>query len=104
MRVTPARVKMDYFRRHFFRKAAMRPATLARVLALGVSRTITQSRSAGSTSRKGFGYQEQPGGPYVSVLIERLADGEPKTPERNVIRNIGRADRAEVNGIEPRKA
>ena len=40
------------------------------------------------------------GGPHVRVLVERLADGEPQTPKRDVVGNVGRADRAEVDGVE----
>ena len=35
----------------------------------------------------------------VGVLIKPLADSQPQTPERHVVRHIRRADRAEENGI-----
>src|SRR3984957_1022226 len=35
----------------------------------------------------------------VGVLVERLADREPQAPEADVIRHLGRADRAEIDGV-----
>ena len=40
------------------------------------------------------------GGADVGVLIESLADGETQTPQRNVVRNGGMADGAEVDGVK----
>ena len=37
--------------------------------------------------------------PDVSVLVERLADREAQAPQRDVVRDIGRAHRAKVDGI-----
>ena len=36
----------------------------------------------------------------VGVLVEALADRQPQSPQRDVIGHVGRADRAEVNGVE----
>ena len=36
----------------------------------------------------------------IGVLVERLADREPQAPERDVVGNVGGADRAEIDGVE----
>jgi hypothetical protein len=38
--------------------------------------------------------------PYVRPLVEVLADVQPQTPETDVVRDSGPADRAEVDGVE----
>src|SRR5512139_1065839 len=38
--------------------------------------------------------------PHVGVLIEAWADGHPQAPECDVVRQVGCADRAEVDRIE----
>src|SRR5690348_14012064 len=37
--------------------------------------------------------------PYIGVLVERLADGEPQSPQRDVIWNVRVTRRAEEDGI-----
>ena len=36
---------------------------------------------------------------HVGVLVERLADGEPQAPQRDVVGHVGRAGRAEQDGV-----
>jgi hypothetical protein len=37
--------------------------------------------------------------PDVGVLVERLADGEPQAPQRDVVGHVGGAGRAEQDGV-----
>src|SRR5262249_15378749 len=37
-------------------------------------------------------------GAHIGVLVERLADGEPETPQRDVVRHVWRAGRAGPDG------
>jgi hypothetical protein len=39
------------------------------------------------------------GRPHIGVLVERLADREPQAPQRDVIGHVGRAGRAEQDGV-----
>src|SRR5262249_282653 len=38
--------------------------------------------------------------PYVGVLIEALADREPQSPQGDVVRNVGRANGAEIDRVK----
>ena len=40
------------------------------------------------------------GGAHVGVLVERLADRQAQTPQRDVVRDVRRADGAEQDGVE----
>ena len=65
------------------------------------SRTTTQSRSAGPTSReRALDARQQARRADVGVLVEALADREAQAPERDVVGDVGRADGAEVDRIE----
>ena len=82
-------------------QAAMHPAPGAGVFALGVLAHDDPVEVAGPDPTQRAGYAgQQPRRAHVGVLIEPLADRETEAPERDVVRNIGRADRAEINGIE----
>src|SRR5262249_11166264 len=50
-------------------------------------------------ARRGGGAGQNAGGPHIGVLVEGLANGEPQSPKRNVIRNLGVAGGAEQNGV-----
>ena len=43
---------------------------------------------------------ENPGRTNVCILIKRLADRQTQTPQRDVVRDIGSADRTKQNGVE----
>ena len=80
----------------------MRAAAGAGVLALGVlADRSTQSIVALPLPRAG---SSTPGstrvGPHVGVLVEALADRQAQAPERDVVGHVGRADRAEEDGVE----
>ena len=65
------------------------------------SRTITQSSSGPrDVAQRARDAGQDAGRPDVGVLVERLADREPQPPERDVVRHVGRADRAEIDRIE----
>src|ERR1700679_2977053 len=38
-------------------------------------------------------------GADVGVLIERLADRQPQAPQTDMVRDVGRSDRAEIDGV-----
>jgi hypothetical protein len=43
--------------------------------------------------------RQDAGRAHIGVLIERLADGEAQSPQGDVIGHVGRADRAEIDGV-----
>ena len=70
------------------------------------SRTTIQSRSPGSMPRRGLltPGSGRAGRTRSRILIEALADGEAQAPQRDVVRDVRRANRAEVDGIEGAQA
>ena len=44
--------------------------------------------------------RQHPRRAHVGVLVERLADREPQSPQGDVVRDVRCADRTEQNGIE----
>jgi hypothetical protein len=41
-----------------------------------------------AVAERRLGSPQDLGGPNVGILLERLADGQTKTPQRNVIRDV----------------
>src|SRR6202008_3972692 len=80
-------------------EAGMHPAARARVLALGVLAHDDPVDRAAFVQRRGDARQDA-SRPHVRVLVEALTDRQTQAPERNVIRHVGRADRAEEDGVE----
>src|SRR4051812_27548149 len=84
---------------NFIFEPGMNSSARARVLALGVLADddpvdlacISQVRSDS---------REETRGADVGVLVEALADRQAQAPEGNVVRHVGRADRAEQDGVE----
>ena len=69
------------------------------------SRTQTMSMSAGPRSReRRRDAGQQPHRPQVHVLLEPLPDRQDEFPHRDVIGHRGRADGAEVDGVEAPRA
>src|SRR5690606_33697816 len=79
----------------------MHPPAGAGVLALGVLAHHHPVEIARLDAAQGTPYAgQQARRAHVGVLIEALADGEAKAPQRHVVGDVRRADRAEVDGIE----
>src|SRR5262245_66625683 len=79
----------------------MHPAAGARILALGILAHDDPVEVAGPDTAQRAGHAgQQPGRAHVRVLVEALADRETEPPERDVVRNVGRPDRAEIDGVE----
>ena len=65
------------------------------------SRTITQSRSWGRhVAQRPVDAGQDARRAHIGVLVEALADREAQAPERDVVGHLGRADRAEIDGVE----
>ena len=89
------------FRRDLFRQAAMRAATLAGIFAFGILANDHPVKILGrNAAQRAFDSRQDAGRADIGILIEGLADGEAQAPERQVIRHVGRADRAEIDGVE----
>ena len=58
-----------------------------------------QLRTGNMTQRTGDARQNS-GRTNVGILIKRLADCQTQTPQRDVVRDIGSADRTKQNGVE----
>ena len=64
------------------------------------SRTITQSRSLGAAAlQRRVDAGQDPRRPHVRVLVEALADLQAQAPERDVIRDVRIAGRAEQDRV-----
>ena len=100
MRVTPARVKIDTsVATSSGRPRCTRPPTPA-YSPSEFSRTITQSSSGpGHVAQRAGDAGQDARRAHVGVLVERLADGEPQAPQRDVVGHVGRAGRAEQDGV-----
>ena len=79
----------------------MHPAAAAGIFAFGVFTHDNPVEIAGADipQRRGDAGQD-PGRPDVGVLVKALADRQAQAPQRDVIGNIGRADRTKVDRIE----
>ena len=100
MRSTPARVNMaTSVAASSGRPRCTRPPTPAyspfRVLAHDHP---VEFRAADAAQRAGDAGQDARRA-HVGVLVERLADGEPQSPQRDVVGNVGHAGRAEQDGV-----
>ncbi len=85
--------------RDFLGQAAVRAAAAAGILALGVlahDHPVDRLPAA----QRAPDARQQPRGPHVGVLVEALADRQAQPPQRQVVGHVGRADRAEEDGVE----
>jgi hypothetical protein len=89
------------FRAYFLRQAAMHPPAAAGIFTFGVFTHDhpVEVAGPGMPQRRGDAGQD-PGRPDVGVLVKALADRQAQAPQRDVIGNIGRADRAEIDRVE----
>ena len=78
----------------------MHAPAAAGILPSEFSRTITQSSFAPDFAQRAGDARQHAGRAYVRILIEPLADRQPQAPQGDMIGNVGRADRAEQNGVE----
>ena len=88
-------------RADFLRQPAMHPPAAAGIFAFGVFAHDHPVEIAGAdmAQRRGDAGQD-PGRPDVGVLVKALADRQAQAPQRDVVGNIGRADRAEIDRVE----
>ena len=86
---------------HLFRQAPMDAATYAGIFAFGVLAhdDPVQFRTGDMTQRAGDARQN-PGRTNVGILIKRLADRQTQTPQGDVVRDVGSADRTKQDGVE----
>src|SRR5687768_12727157 len=87
------------FHRHFVRQAGVHAAAGARILAFGVlahDHPVDVLRVVHRRSNAG----QQAGRAHVGVLVEALADRQAQAPQRQMVGHLGRADRAEEDGVE----
>ena len=54
---------------------------------------------AGDGPQRAGDARQDAGRAHVGVLVEGLADGEPQAPQRDVVGHVGRAGRAEQDGV-----
>jgi hypothetical protein len=100
MRVTPTREDRD-FRPDLFGEALVRAAAAAGIFAFGVLAHDDPVEIADADIAQGRGHARQNlGRTDIGVLIKALADRQAKAPQRDVVGDIGRADRAEIDRVE----
>src|SRR5438477_3723559 len=77
----------------------MRAAAVARILAF---RVLADDHPVDllAVAQRARDARQHARGPHVRVLIESLADRQTQSPERDMVRYVGRPDCAEENGIE----
>ena len=86
--------------RDFLRQAAMDASADAGIFAFGVlAHDHPVEFRAADMAQRARDPRQNASRPHVGVLVERLADREPQAPQRDVIGHVGRADRAEQDGV-----
>ena len=101
MRVTPAAGENGHLGGDLLGKASMGAPALPGILALGILAHDHPVQVLGpDPSQRALDAGEDAGGADIGVLVERLADVEAQAPQRDVVGHVGRAHRAEVDGVE----
>ena len=101
MRVTPARVIIETSVATSFGSPLWTRPPTPEYSPSEFSRTITQSSSGpGDVAQRAGDARQDAGRAHVGVLVERLADREAQAPERDVVGDVRRADRAEQDRVE----
>jgi hypothetical protein len=81
------------------RQPSVSAPAAARVLAFGVF-ADDHPVDRGAARQRALDSGKHARGPHIGVLIEALADGQPQSPQGDMVGHVGRADRAEENGVE----
>ena len=86
--------------RNLFRQAAMCAAAVAGVFALAVLAHDHPVEVAGTyvAQRRGYAWQDARRA-HIGVLVKALADRQPQAPQRDVVGDVGIADRAEIDRV-----
>ena len=101
MRVTPTRVKIATSVPTSSGRPRCDASAVAGILAFGIlahDHPVEIARTDIAQRRRDA--RQDLGRPHIGVLVEALADRQPQPPERDVVGHVGRADRAEIDGVE----
>ncbi len=86
--------------RHLLGQAAMGAPAHAGIFAFGVlAHDHPVELRALDVAQRAHDARKNAGGAHIGVLVERLADGEPQSPQRDVVGHVGHAGRAEQDGV-----
>ena len=100
IRSTPVRVNIATSVATSFGMPLVDPAADAGILALRVlAHDHPVELRPGDVAQRAGDARQDPGRTHIGVLVEGLADREAQAPERDVVRHVRRADRAEEDRV-----